>query len=57
LVSKSSSSEKHRQNCCADHSNAFHGCCLCISLRAVGMLNCLLLTNQGRMPSFCARAA
>jgi hypothetical protein len=53
-VSKGSGSEKHKQNCCADDSNAFHECCLDTSLSATGIINCLLLT-KGPMASSCAR--
>ena len=44
-VTQGRGSEKHKQNCCADDSNAFHECCLDISLRAAGVINCLLLTR------------
>src|SRR4029077_20633341 len=53
-VSKGSGSKKHKQNCCADDSNAFHECCLDTSLSAARMINCLLLT-KGPMASSCAR--
>jgi len=38
--------EKHKQNCCADDSNAFHECCLDTSLSGAGKNNCLLLTKE-----------
>jgi hypothetical protein len=55
-VSKGSGSEEHKQNCCADDSNGFHECCLNASLRAAGMIKCLLLTNGERMGSSCTCA-
>jgi O-antigen ligase len=45
-VTQGRGSEKRKQNCCADDSNTFHKCCLDISLRAAGVINCLLLTRE-----------
>ncbi len=45
-VGRSSGSEKHKQNCCADNSNSSHGgCCLYCSLSAAKIISCLLLTT------------
>jgi hypothetical protein len=54
LMSKCSGSEKHKQNCCADDSNAFHESLPRYQLKpAKGMINCLLLTRE-RMARCCA---
>ena len=45
LVSQGSGSEKHKQDCCAYDSNAFHECCLGTSVTVTGMISCLLLTR------------